>query len=119
MRAPLGDHAARKRMEAAVIDAVSSGAYREVVVPLAGEIDVAGCAATKERLHAMVDDGARHLVLDLHGLTFMDSTALGMLVGLQRRLQSLDGLLELRAPTSPIRRALAITGLDQVLHIVD
>jgi len=105
-----------------VIEAISNGARSDVdqvVVPLRGEIDVEACGATRERLHTMVDDGARHVVLDLRDLSFMDSSALGMLVGLHRRLQSLDGQLELRAPAGPIRRALAVTGLDQVLVIVD
>ena len=103
-----------------MIDAVSSGARgSEVVVPLRGEIDVEDCVTTKERLHGLVDDGIRHLVLDLAELSFIDSTALGMLVGLHRRLEGLEGRLHLRAPTPPIRRALAVTGLDRILHITD
>jgi anti-sigma B factor antagonist len=105
-----------------VIEAVSNGARGDedqVVVPLQGEIDVEACGAARERLHALVDDGARRVVLDLRELSFMDSSALGMLVGLHRRLQALDGQLELLSPASPLRRALAVTWLDQVLVIVD
>ena len=88
-----------------------------VVVPLAGEIDLLQCPAVRERLHGLIDDGAHHMVLDLSQLHFLDSTALGMLIGLHRRLRDDGGVLELRSPTGPVRRALAVSGLDQVLHI--
>ena len=98
-----------------MIDAVGN----EIVVALDGEVDVERCQEVREQLHGLVDEGARHVVLDLTHLHFLDSTALGMLVGLHRRLTDEDGLLELRSPTAPIRRALAVSGLDKVLTIVE
>ena len=38
-------------------------------------------------LNALVDQGRRHLVLDLGGVEYLYSAALGMIIGLQKRLQ--------------------------------
>ena len=98
------------------------------IVQPRGELDLATLdtlrstldAAIAETLHAAlsgIETGAR-LVLDLRGLSFMDSNGLHLLVALDERAQR-DGLqLTLLAPAAPIDRAIKLCGLDQVLPFV-
>ena len=86
------------------------------IVQPRGELDL----STVETLRAALAGikSTESLVLDLRGLSFMDSTGLQLLVGLHRRAER-DGLqLTLVAPTAPVDRAIQLCGLDQTLPLV-
>lgn len=57
------------------------------------------------------------LVLDLAGVTFVDSTGLGLLIGVARRMRDGGGELRLRGCRRSVRRVLTLSGLDHVLAI--
>jgi anti-sigma B factor antagonist len=81
-----------------------------------GELDV----ATVEALRAALDgiESAGRLVLDLRGLSFIDSTGLHLLMALHQRAQR-DGFeLSLLAPEAPVDRAIQLSGLDEALPFV-
>jgi anti-sigma B factor antagonist len=59
---------------------------RTSVVSLEGELDLGRAPSLKWALVDAVDAGCRQLVVDLSRVTFMDSTALGVLVGVNRSL---------------------------------
>ena len=81
-----------------------------------GELDV----ATVETLRAALDAIERpgRLLLDLRGLSFIDSTGLHLLVALHQRAQRDEFQLTLLAPAAPIDRAIHLCGLDEVLPFV-
>jgi anti-anti-sigma factor len=86
------------------------------IVQPRGELDL----VTVETLRAALDGltSTERLVLDLRGLSFMDSTGLQLLVSLHRRAQR-DGLqLTLVAPAAPVDRAIQLCGLDRELPFV-
>lgn len=87
----------------------------------AGEIDLASSPDLRSALQALLDDGVRRLVLDLSGVTFIDSSGLGVLVGVLKRVEELgdDGGLELRGLTGPVRKVFEITGLHEVFVVTD
>jgi anti-sigma B factor antagonist len=67
-------------------------------------------------LLAALESGATQIALDLHDVGFIDSTGLGILVACLKRVREGDGRLVVIAPeTSPLRRLLALTGLEKVL----
>jgi anti-sigma B factor antagonist len=87
------------------------------VVILAGEVDLYTAPRFREVLLQSIDDGAEHVVIDLTDVSFIDSTALGVLVSGGKRLQQTAGRLAIGCPDEKIRRILEITGLDTVFAV--
>lgn len=65
----------------------------------------------------MASGRPRTVVVDLAGVTFMDSSGLGALLEAQRRLPGLDCQLLVVDLPEPLRQLMASTGLAQVLAI--
>jgi anti-sigma B factor antagonist len=80
------------------------------------ELDV----ATVDTLRAALYDikGAGRLVLDLRGLSFIDSTGLHLLFALDQRAQHEGFHLALVAPAPPVDRAIHVRGLGKTLPFV-
>jgi len=89
------------------------------VIALAGQVDLFTAPEFKERIAQAVEKGKTRLVIDLTGVTFMDSTALGVLVGALRRVRPLDGAIAVVATDSKIRALFDLTGLDTTFPLHD
>jgi anti-sigma B factor antagonist len=87
------------------------------IVEVAGEIDVYTAPTLRERLTTLVDEGRTDLVVDLTQVRFMDSTGLGLLVGVLKRVRGLDGLLQLVIDSERLMKVFRITALTQVFTI--
>jgi anti-anti-sigma factor len=83
------------------------------VVTVAGEVDLETASQLGDAAVEAVQDVSPHLVLDLSGVTFMDSTGLKVLLTSQRRAQLAGGSFALAGPARTVQRILALTGLDQ------
>ncbi len=88
-----------------------------VVVSAAGELDLNTAPDLREQLARLVNGGARHVTVDLAGVTFVDSTALSVLVSALKRLRQADGDLALASPNPSVRRVFEITGLTRLFSI--
>jgi anti-sigma B factor antagonist len=77
------------------------------VVLARGELDL----AVKDTLSRVLQPLQGRVIVDLSDVTFMDSSAIGVLVGAARRLATSGGVLRLRAPHETPRTALEVTGL--------
>lgn len=87
------------------------------VLRVAGEIDVYTAPELREKLIALLDKGALHVILDLREVEFLDSTGLGTLVGALKRQRWRDGSLRLVIGSDQIIRIFRITGLVEVFPI--
>jgi anti-anti-sigma factor len=87
-------------------------------VRVAGEIDV----ATSPRLRDALLDSIRHngatVLLDMSGVTFMDSTGIGVLIGTERRVAIEGGRLIVCRPSGAVTRLLDVLGVARFLDIV-
>jgi anti-sigma B factor antagonist len=88
----------------------------ETLVHAAGELDVHTCSEFQQAVNDAQARHPGHLVIDLSEVTFMDSTALGVLVMLQR---SMSRPLDVVVTQQHLRRVLVITGLDSVFALHD
>src|SRR4051794_9187429 len=93
---------------------VGDGAY---VVALTGEVDLYTAPEFKQQLLDVIGQGAREVIVDFSGTTFIDSTTLGVLVGGVKRLRTNDGQLSLVCSDRNITKIFEITGLDRVFTI--
>jgi anti-sigma B factor antagonist len=87
------------------------------VVTVHGEIDVATSPTLRERLIDLVNGGATRLVLDLETVDFLDSTGLGTIVSLLKRVRTHGGDLRLVCTEARIRRLFEITGLEKAVPL--
>ena len=85
-------------------------------VHLVGEADVT-TRALAEVLAAEAAKKPGLLLVDISGLTFIDSAALHQLVQAHRRLRADGGRLELVGPTQPVARILQLSAIDQVIPV--
>jgi anti-sigma B factor antagonist len=84
-----------------------------VLVAVAGEIDAHSAGSLDQLAAGLTAEGYIHFTLELSQTTFIDSSGLRSLVGLQNQLRELAGELVLQAPTEPVTRLLRITGLGE------
>jgi anti-sigma B factor antagonist len=87
------------------------------VLEVGGEVDVYTAPRLRERLVELVEQGARHVVVDLSRVEFLDSTGLGVLVGALKRLRQAGGGLSLVCDKEPLLKIFRITALDQVFPL--
>jgi anti-sigma B factor antagonist len=86
------------------------------VVKVGGEVDVSTCGELRSGLLAALStEASQGLVVNLADVQFIDSTGVGVLVGIWRRIRADDGRLVLAAPSRQVRRTLDTAGLTQVL----
>jgi anti-sigma B factor antagonist len=88
-----------------------------VVVQVAGEIDVYTAASLREKLADLIDADHTDVVVDLTGVTFMDSTGLGVLVGALKKVRGYGGRLQLVIDQEKVIKVFRITALTQVFTI--
>ena len=86
-----------------------------VVVRATGEIDVATAPQVEGQLLAIIDSGSA-VVLDLHGVTFIDSSGLRTLVTARQRAEELSVAFSLAGRSPAVDRLLQVTGLDSVFE---
>lgn len=87
------------------------------VVVVQGEVDVSTAPELRERLVNLGDQGRTVAVVDLSHVSFVDSTALGVLVSGLKRFRSVGGDLRLVVTQPHIAKVFEITGLHEVFAI--
>ncbi|HET8952870.1 MAG TPA: STAS domain-containing protein [Solirubrobacteraceae bacterium] len=87
------------------------------LVAIAGEVDVATVPRVSAALEAEPAASAGAIVVDLAGVTFIDSTGLGALVKLEHALAARAGRLAIACPEGPARLLFDVTGLAEQLSV--
>lgn len=83
-----------------------------VVVRLAGELDLYNAHEVRDVLLAESGKGPERLVVELSRVTFVDSTALGVMIEARSKLPNKRAFL-VASPQLETRRALEVSGLDR------
>jgi anti-sigma B factor antagonist len=84
------------------------------VVAPTGRLDVAGAPSLREAITELIKNGPPRVVLDMEGVSFVDSTGLGSVIAVLKQIRSSQGDLRLAAPNQQVRVVLELTTLDRV-----
>ena len=88
------------------------------IVAMGGELDYEASPQLRARLVGAIKAGGRRLVLDLSDVTFIDSTAIGVLAGTVARLDEAGGgSLAVVSTNDKVLQIFEITGLDSVISL--
>ena len=88
-----------------------SGGSPACVARIHGDIDVATMPEVQGAVDGAISAGCTYIVLDLTDVPYADSSALGLLVWIDRRLEPLHGRLVLAGADRNVGRILEISGL--------
>jgi anti-anti-sigma factor len=89
----------------------------EDVVEVQGALDLASVARTREQLHEALAHRPQRIVVDLRDCTFVDASALAMLLDVHRRAHRAGAVLTLRGCSPRVLRLLSLTGLRRVFDL--
>ena len=83
------------------------------------EIEVYNISEIKEVLFDIIEKGNRKLIMDMSKVEYIDSSGLGVLVSVLKKVKVSEGKLVLISPKSSVKQILSLTNLDKVFNIQD
>ena len=85
---------------------------------LTGEIDHHAAQALRREIDAQIDARMPDLLtMDFSGVTFMDSSGIGLVMGRFRLMQETGGKVILQNLPAPLRKVMKLAGLDKLAEI--
>ena len=84
---------------------------------IGGEIDAFTAPTLREKLMEITLQENIHVELNLMDVSYMDSTGLGVFVGLYKSINAANGHMELTGLSSRLKRLFDITGLVEIMDI--
>jgi len=90
-----------------------------VIAHVTGELDHCSAPAVRRELDRMIaDPGVKQLVLDLSGMTFMDSSGIGVILGRYREMRRRGGGVAVRGMNPHVEKIFLLSGMNQVIEII-
>ena len=87
----------------------------EITAYLSGEIDHHSAVELRHRIDESVLSGTpERLILDFSGVTFMDSSGIGLIMGRWRLMQEQGGHLLVQGVPISLRKVMKVSGLDKL-----
>jgi anti-sigma B factor antagonist len=88
-----------------------------VEVKVSGEIDAYTAPQLREKLFPISEKEGVEIVVDLSDVSYMDSTGLGVFVGVFKKVRSNNGKFQLIGLSDRLKRLFEITGLADIIDI--
>ncbi|WP_307258661.1 anti-sigma factor antagonist [Oikeobacillus pervagus] len=89
----------------------------KIDVWLNGEIDVYTAPKLREALESFSERNGAQITIHLSDVGYMDSTGLGVIVGIYKNLKTHDGHLRLTGLSKRLKRLFDITGLADIMDV--
>ena len=88
------------------------------IAVLKGEIDHHSAKSAREQLDSFIINMQPDvLAMDMSGITFMDSSGIGLIMGRSKLMKECGGRLEVLNPQPYIRRVLRLAGIERIVKI--
>jgi anti-sigma B factor antagonist len=79
-----------------------------------GEMDINTYKKVKDKLNEIIDEESIDIELDFENLSYIDSTGIGVLIGILKKLNKNEQSLDIKNARDNIKRLFNITGLDKI-----
>ena len=89
------------------------------VIALTGELDLSDADRVSAEIVRVEDSDARHIILDLSGLQFIDTSGVRLIVEADARSRVDGNRLRLRRGPQAVQRVFEITGLSDRLPFIE
>jgi anti-anti-sigma factor len=89
----------------------------ETTIVLGGDLDMCAAPALRDALKRAIEARIRRVIVDLTDATFMDSAAIGALLGASRLIRESGGQLTLVCASRNVLRTLEIAGLERHIRV--
>ena len=86
-------------------------------ISLEGELDVSTADKLKEHLHNLADKESLDMKINLTNLDYIDSTGLGVMIGVLKKLKINGKEIYILNPKINVKKIFAITGLDKIFKV--
>lgn len=86
-------------------------------IALEGELDVSTAEKLKEHLHNLADKNSLDMKVNLTKLDYIDSTGLGVMIGVLKKLKINGKEIYILSPKSNVKKIFSITGLDKIFKV--
>ena len=106
-------------MESIRLETATREAGGYTILVLRGEVDVYTAPQFREAIDKILTPGQLHLIVDMSGISYIDSSGLGILLSAIKRVRPKGGTVNLVGCNSAIDRVLRITNLNTVFNVVD
>ena len=87
-----------------------------VVIALAGKMMLSDSAAVQDAIAQALGEGKRKFIIDLSGLTHIDSTGIGMFIAGLSQVGQAGGALAMAGAAGMVREGFRVTRLDKVFR---
>ena len=89
-----------------------------LIVHLIGEIDQYAAAELKESIDVEIENSPKkNLIFDLSGVTLMDSSGIGLIVGRYKLISSLGGKVILCNASETVSKMIKLSGIQKVITL--
>jgi len=89
------------------------------IVTVRGDFDLQVAERVVDELAKVEESSPALLVIDLSGVSFLDSSGMGVIAAAQARAVEAGREIVLVRPPYSVRRAFALSGFDDVIRVVD
>jgi anti-sigma B factor antagonist len=89
------------------------------VVEVTGQLIVGNRQELKDAVLQMLDDGSRKFLIDFSDTAYIDSSGLGVLVSLSKKIREKGGEMRLSNLNEDLRTLFELTKLDTLFHIAE
>ncbi len=87
------------------------------ILAIDGEIDIYTSSDLKDALIQQIDSGAKHIIMDLENVTYIDSSGIGVFISTLATLKKLGGKICIIKITASVKKVFELTKLTNFFKI--
>jgi anti-sigma B factor antagonist len=87
------------------------------IVTISGRLVAADAPEARQNLKAIVEEGAGNLIVDMSGVSFIDSSGLSVLISAFKLIRAKEGRMLLSGITKNVQTLLELTRLSEIFEM--